>query len=206
MARIKFQEGCILDSGIVLLQRLPNRRFKVRYICGHEKVVCGLPKGKTGLCLSCTEKLPTTTSHGHARRSGESPTYSSWSGMRARCYKECSPRYERYGGRGITVCDDWLHSFETFLADMGERPEGCTLDRIDNDGNYEPSNCRWVDAVTQSKSKSNTIKVAKGGEIFSLRNACSLEGIDYKSTWRKVRKEGVDVSDILGIEYTLMNA
>ena len=81
--------------------------------------------------------------HGHALRGIRSATYYSWQNMLARCRHASVPSYSRYGGRGITVCDRW-GTFENFLADMGERPPGLTLDRMNNDGNYEPSNCRWA--------------------------------------------------------------
>jgi len=76
--------------------------------------------------------------------------------MRRRCSNRKAEDYHYYGGRGITVCERWMTSFENFLADMGERPEGKTLDRIDNDGNYEPSNCRWATWAEQASNKRNT--------------------------------------------------
>lgn len=90
--------------------------------------------------------------HGHKRAGRTSPTYHSWVEMRRRCLTTTFARYKDYGGRGITICDRWLESFVNFLADMGERPAGLTLDRIDNDGNYEPGNCRWA---TQSEQVRN---------------------------------------------------
>jgi len=79
--------------------------------------------------------------------------YSSWQNMKARCYQKSSPSYVNYGGRGITVCDEWKNSFDNFLRDMGDRPEGHSIDRINNDGNYEPSNCRWVTLDVQSHNR-----------------------------------------------------
>lgn len=90
-----------------------------------------------------------------------SRTYSSWRGMKDRCLNPNSVSYPLYGGRGITICDEWI-TFDGFLADMGERPEGMSLDRIDPDGNYEPANCRWatpqqqVDNRRMARAKSLT--------------------------------------------------
>jgi hypothetical protein len=89
--------------------------------------------------------------HGYSMESCRTPTYISWCGMIQRCTNPRNPRWMDYGGRGITVCERW-RSFENFLADMGERPSGLTLDRRDNDGNYEPGNCHWA---TQSEQVRN---------------------------------------------------
>lgn len=83
------------------------------------------------------------------------PLYEAYQGMLARCHRPTHHKYPSYGGRGITVCDRW-RDFASFHADMGDRPEGRTLDRINNDGNYEPGNCRWATAQQQRHNRRDT--------------------------------------------------
>lgn len=141
-----------------------------RCTCGTERTFKGykVVSGKVRSCgclISDTAKetrkrVGTPVRHGHTvGGNGKwSPTYVSWSGMINRCANESQPCYPRYGGRGITVCQRWRESFDAFLSDMGERPEGKTLDRIDPNGNYEPDNCRWATAKEQQATKRNTLK------------------------------------------------
>lgn len=93
---------------------------------------------------------PRGKTHGHANGNG-SPTYVVWLAIKARCLNPKNPGFKNYGGRGIRVCDRWM-VFENFLADMGERPPGTSIDRIDNDCGYEPGNCRWATPIEQGQN------------------------------------------------------
>lgn len=115
--------------------------------------------------------------HGHARRHCHTPTYSTWCNMRRRCYEITNNRYYRYGARGITVCPRWRSSFSAFLSDMGEKPLGLSLDRINSDKNYTLKNCRWASRIEQAKTRKNTLDFA--GK--SLRQKCLELGIAYKA-------------------------
>lgn len=106
-----------------------------------------------------------------------SSTYQSWKMMKARCQRPTYDAYQNYGGRGITVCDAW-QTFEGFLADMGERPKGTSLDRIDVDGNYEPSNCKWATKLEQVQNMRKNLNVTFNGETHCLAEWSRITGIN----------------------------
>jgi hypothetical protein len=97
----------------------------------------------------------------------KSKEYHTWIKMRARCENPNTPRFERWGGRGISVCERWKH-FENFLTDMGRQPDGTSLDRIDNDGNYGPTNCRWATRIEQANNRISNRRVEFKGEVKTV--------------------------------------
>jgi len=108
------------------------------------------------------------------------PTFISWSSMKNRCTNQNSPDYYRYGGIGIKICDRWMNSFDNFLADMGERPKGLTLDRIDNEGDYTPENCRWATTIEQLSNRRNTVKIDYNGKKLTLRELSEISGMKIR--------------------------
>jgi hypothetical protein len=132
--------------------------------------------------------VPAIKIHGHTRLNGKkvlSPTYNSWAAMKRRCNDPTHHHYESYGERGICYQDSW-EDFENFLADMGVRLEGTTLDRIDPNGNYCKENCRWATSHVQSLNKRNAVKITVNGCEQFLLDVSSSVGIKYQTLWNRI--------------------
>jgi hypothetical protein len=126
-----------------------------------------------------------------------------WHAMRRRCHNPADKDFRYYGGRGITVCDRWRKSFDSFLADMGFPPPGMTIDRINNDGNYEPGNCRWADRATQSRNRRPLCRdgcaVMAFGENKSIAEWARDPRcvVSYDTLLRRVRNYGWNLEDAI---------
>ncbi len=161
--------------------------------CGNTKRTAGinLQSGNTNSCgclqrERCKEAL---TKHGRSKRCTE---YYSWVNMKTRCYNQKCADYKDYGGRGITVCDRWLNSFENFLADMGEKPKGCSIDRIITNGNYEPGNCRWSTDLVQSRNKRTNRWIEFNGLKMILQDWADYFGVNQGNLSQSIKARGIE--------------
>ena len=125
--------------------------------------------------------------HGHGRTGNISRTYSVWIHMLNRCNNPINSSYSNYGGRGIVVCERW-RIYENFLKDMGEKPNGNTLDRIDNNGNYELGNCRWVTMKVQQNNKRNNRKVNYMGKDMTISQLSERCGVNRGTLIYRIKK------------------
>lgn len=121
--------------------------------CGKTRTLpaCSLVSNNTRSCGCLSREVTSELMSTHGMKG--TPVHNSWANMLSRCYNTKHPRYEDYGGRGITVCDRWRDSFENFYLDMGDRPLGMSLDRIKNNEGYRPDNCKWSTPVEQNSNK-----------------------------------------------------
>jgi hypothetical protein len=157
-----------VQSTIGPKSKKPYRKFLFKCDCGNEKEIllrsvvqnmtksCGCLLSETAL-EKCKTILP-RVKHGHNYKNKRTPTYISWISMKQRCTNPNAPDYKNYGGRGITICDRWLNSFQNFLEDMGERQISTSIERIQVNGNYEQSNCRWATMKEQNNNRRNVKK------------------------------------------------
>ncbi len=147
-------------------------------------------------CLAIEALSESRTTHG-ATVGGKTPTYETWRGMRYRCSEKNNASFPHYGGRGIKVCERWNESFEAFLADMGERPDGMTLDRIDVNGDYESTNCRWATYETQARNRDGLLMLTINGETLCLGEWVKRFGVPHLLAYKRIRTWGWDPVDAL---------
>lgn len=119
----------------------------------------------------------------HKHKMSHTRPYEIWQGMKRRCYNPNDARYDRYGGRGITICDEWREDFSAFYswALANGYADNLTIDRIDNNKGYSPDNCRWADAETQCRNRSSNIKITIGNATKTLTEWCEIFEVNYKT-------------------------
>jgi hypothetical protein len=168
--------------------------------CGNTKIsrLYDVKRGKINSCgcihkKQLVERNKINSKHGYFG----TPIYNTWSGIIDRCYNVNSSNYSTYGAKGITMCEHWRTSFENFLADMGERPLGTSIDRIDVFGNYEPNNCRWVDAKAQARNRSNNVRYEYNGKNLTLSEWSEITGLKSDTISTRIKRQGWSVEDAL---------
>jgi hypothetical protein len=154
--------------------------------CGNTKWVLfkNLPNGHTRSC-GCLSSLPLKSRPKWMVDTSASPrtgsrSYRCWQAIKQRCLNPNNASYRHYGGRGITICERWMN-FDAFLEDMGDAPDGLSLDRINNDGGYCPENCRWADKKTQSRNSRQSRKIAYAGKTLCVSEWAEVVGIRLTS-------------------------
>lgn len=174
--------------------------------CGAETIVRGylLKCGRTKSCGHLRKTVPAArTKHGASRKSGRTSEYGTWKAMKARCYNVRNKRYANYGGRGIIVCEKWLNSFTDFLQDVGYRPgKEYTLDRINNDGNYEPGNVRWATQTQQQRNRTVARQLTINGVTKPLAEWAEEYDIPPAIVRQRIDREGLNPLQALSYKRT----
>jgi hypothetical protein len=149
---------------------------------------------KSGRVKSCGCKksalLSSHVKHGHYASGRSSPELMSWRSAVARCHDPKCSTFHRYGALGVTVCEEWRNDFPAFLAELGTKPPGTTLDRIDGTRGYEPGNCRWSTPKQQSNNMKNNRFVSVAGERLTIRDASDRFGLPYSPFRCALNKKG----------------
>jgi hypothetical protein len=153
--------------------------------CGKE-VVIPRSKIKRNISCGCSRKGNKWASKWDIGKNSRTLEYNSWKSMKGRCYNQNDPAYGKYGGRGILVCDEWNASFGAFREYMGPKPGlDYSIDRIDNDGHYEPGNVRWASPKEQARNRRRQLKMVVDGETKMLAELAEKSGVPYQTAlWR----------------------
>lgn len=180
-----------------LESRNKNAYWLFKCDCGNEKVTSthSVRSGNTLSCGCIHREQLVERNHKHGLRS--IPEYSIWLVMKDRCLNKENKDFHHYGGRGITIHQSWIDSFEQFYKDVGPRPgKGFTIDRTENSKGYEPGNCKWVTQKEQCRNKRNNRYIEMNGEIKSLAEWVEIHNVDYGSVHRRLSK-GMSLEDAI---------
>lgn len=179
---------------LTVIGRAQNKGNKTMWLCkcdcGNETVVAGgnLKNSHTQSCgcFGDESRVETHTTHGMS----ETKLYSTWLSRKRRCFSPEYPAYHNYGGRGISMCDEWKNDFGAFYRDVSKLPhfeeEGYSLERIDNDGDYEPSNCKWATHKEQANNRRSNILITYNNKKQTLKQWTDELGLDYKKIRRRI--------------------
>lgn len=196
----KFGRLLVIEKSDPLTQRNGKLliRWRCRCDCGSDVQVLGqnLRSGSTQSCGCLGREIH--TKHGKTVEAGKrTGTYRSWCGAKERCYNQNNKGYGYYGGRGIRMCDRWRDDYGAFLADMGAKPAGYTLERKDFNGNYEPDNCSWVPKSDQAKNRRGNHVIEFAGERGTLADWARRLNIPYETLRHQYRYDGVPFAEIV---------
>lgn len=178
-----------------------SRRWFCQCDCG---VRCSVQQGnllnnhtRSCGCLAKDTPQPSRRTHGCARPGQKWPEYKIWTAMKTRCHSPSCPSYDRYGGRGIVVCTEWM-TFENFIRDMGRRPSPShTIERVNNEQGYSPDNCVWADRVTQQNNRRVNRRVTFNGETHTIAEWSRITGIPRAALYARLSARGWDTARAL---------
>ena len=162
---------CRCDCGLAVSALSGNLRSGRQKSCG---------------CLQREQTKTRSTIHGATVNRTWTREYSSWQNAKRRCFDPRRETFPHYGGRGITMCDEWRKSFAAFLRDMGPCPAGHSIDRIDHDGHYEPTNCRWATQVEQSNNTRSNVTFACDGGVYTAGQLARMHRVPRVALWKRL--------------------
>lgn len=203
MSGWKMWEHGVPDSRIIVLKRAKDKRYEngrrvVKWecccSCGSNKVILSTTRDLTsGHTKSCGCLHSEKAREAHIIHGGaDSRLYHIWCGIKARCLNPNNAKYKNYGGRGIAVCEEWKQSYESFRdwSLNNGYTENLSIDRIDVNGNYEPSNCRWVDNFIQANNRTDNFIIEYNGEIHTVHEWAIITGISSKNIRNRIKNFG----------------